>query len=123
MASKKKTAGKRSPARKSAKKAVRKTVRKTVVVPPPTIAGVFQLVSTKRGFLDKLLTDMNVALTSAKLELPPADRESLQKMLTATYQMTGADVLRIFDTWRSLKVAPPPPPWSITPEPHPPVQS
>jgi len=123
MATKKKTAPKRSPARKSVRKPVRKTVRRTAaaVPPPPTIAGVFKLISTRRGFLDQLLTDMNAALDAAHLDLPTAERDTLQTMLNATYQVTGAEVLRMFDTWRSLKVAPPPPPWSISLEPKPPV--
>jgi hypothetical protein len=120
MAQKSKATSKRTPARKTAKKPVRKPVGKPVrrpektKSPEPTIAGVFELISTRPGFLDHLLTDMNGALEAAHLDLPLADRGVLREMLEATYMVTGAEVLRIFQSWRAIRVAPPPPPWAIS---------
>lgn len=116
MAQKSKASRKRTPARKTAKKPVRKPVRRAKKTKhiEPTIAGVFVLISTRPGFLDQLLTDMNAALEAAHLNLPVVDRDLLRSMLEATYMVTGAEVLRIFQTWRAIKVPPPPPPWSIS---------
>jgi hypothetical protein len=120
MAQKSKATRKRTPARKTARKPVRKPTRKSAPraakakPPEPTIAGVFELISTRPGFLDQLLTDMNAALEAAHLDLPVTDRDALRAMLEATYLVTGAEVLRIFQTWRAIRVAPPPPPWSIS---------
>ena len=99
----------RKPVRKPAPKKARPAP------PPPTIAGVFQLIYTKKGFLDKLLADMNGALDAAHCNLPPAERESLRTMLTSSYQVTGADALQIIVNIMSQRVAPPPPPWPIMP--------
>jgi hypothetical protein len=122
MAPKKKAIRKRSPARKPVRKPPRKVARKKAAPPPPpTIAGVFQLIYTKKGFLDKLLADMNAALESAHLDLPQADRDSLKAMLGATYHVTGAEALRNILGILSVRVAPPPPPWTfmgqVTPTP------
>lgn len=114
MPQKRKAVRKRAPGRKAARKALSVKVRKTarIAPPPPTIEGVFQMISLKPEFLDQLLTDMNGALDTQHLDLPPAERESLQTMLKTTYHLTGAEILRIVRDWRTRRVLPPPPPWA-----------
>ena len=117
MAPKKKATRKRTPVRKATRKPVRKPAAKKSrpAPPPPTIAGVFQLIYTKKGFLDKLLADMNGALETERCELPPADRDTLRTMLNTSYQVTGADALRVILDIMAQRIAPPPPPWPIAP--------
>lgn len=114
MPQKRKAVRKRAPARKAVRKAISVKVRRTtrLAPPPPTIEGVFQMISLKPEFLDQLLTDMNGALDAQHLDLPPAARESLQTMLKTTYHITGAEVLRIVRDWPTRRVLPPPPPWA-----------
>lgn len=114
MPPRKRAVPKRTKTRKPARKVVRVRARKAAKAapPPPTIAGVFTMISLKPGFLDLLLTDMNSALESVRLDLPPAEREALYNMLTATYHVTGAELLKIVRDWPARRVLPPPPPWA-----------